>query len=103
VVGCNPCQELQLAPCSPLLAVVVRSHVVVAAASVREVEESGCDFAAEGGGHHHVVALLDSLGEAHCLDAARAAPLAADDDHAREGAHDAGAAAAALPASVEAL
>lgn len=70
MVGCSPCQELQLELCSPLLAVVVHRRVVVTAASVREKVESGCDFAAAGGGRHHVVALLGNLSEAHCLDAA---------------------------------
>ena len=98
--GCNPCRELQLAPCSPLLAVEVHSHVFVVAASVREEVVSGCDLAAVGGGHH-VAALLDNLGEARCLDAAWVAPLAAYADHALEEAHGADA-AEALPANVEA-
>lgn len=99
--GCNPCRELQLAPCSPLLAVEVHSHVFVVAASVREEVVSGCDLAAVGGGHH-VAALLDNLGEARCLDAAWVAPLAAYyGDHALEEAHVADA-AVVPPASVEA-
>lgn len=100
-MGCSPCRELQLELCSPLLAVVVHSHVVVAAASVREEAESGCDFAAVGGAHHRVVVLLDSPGEAHCLGAAWVAPLVAHGGHESEGARGADV-AVALPASVEA-
>jgi len=101
VAGCTPCRELQLAPCSPLLAVEVYSHVVVVTANVHEEVESGCDLAAADGGHHRVVALQDNRSVAHCLDAAWVVPLAAYADHALEEAHVADA-AVVPPASVEA-